>query len=54
MILYTDFSQKLIFAECGCIEEKSNGPNCTQTNGVCSCKPGFFGGKCEGKKTLQT
>ena len=43
----------LIFVECECNEEGSaNDKACHQTTGVCTCKAGFHGDKCEGKLKL--
>ena len=43
----------MIFAECECNKEGSaNGKVCHQTSGVCTCKPGWFGKKCQGKMKL--
>ena len=43
----------LIFTECECNEEGSgNDGACHQTTGVCTCKAGWFGNKCQGKLKL--
>ena len=40
--------RNLIFAECECNEEGSaNDKACHQKTGVCTCKAGWFGNKCQ-------
>ena len=40
--------RNLIYAECECNEEGSTNDNaCHQTTGVCTCKPGWHGYKCQ-------
>ena len=41
-----------IFAECECNEEGVTESICDSKTGACSCKPGWFGNKCQGKLKL--
>ena len=41
-----------IFVECECNEEGVTESICDSKTGDCSCKPGVFGNKCQGKLKL--
>ena len=41
-----------IFVECECNEEGVTESICDSKTGACSCKPGRFGNKCQGKLKL--
>ena len=44
-----------MFSECECNEKGNANDNlCHQTTGVCTCKAGVFGNKCQGKLKLTT
>ena len=33
--------------DCHCSAEGSKGPNCSQKEGICECKEGFAGNRCD-------
>ena len=44
--------RNLIFAECECNKDGVTESICDIKTGDCSCKPGWFGKKCQGKLKL--